>query len=65
MKEMIGREIPLTVIIPQRSNVARIYKTNPNIADKPAKQNIQPGVCVDTGLVHPKINGLFFLSFFM
>uniref|UniRef100_A0A914PPQ7 Piwi domain-containing protein n=1 Tax=Panagrolaimus davidi TaxID=227884 RepID=A0A914PPQ7_9BILA len=62
MKEKIGREIPLTVIIPQRSNVARIYKTNPSIADKPSKQNIQPGVVVDTGLVHPKINEFFLNS---
>uniref|UniRef100_A0AC34GR82 Uncharacterized protein n=1 Tax=Panagrolaimus sp. ES5 TaxID=591445 RepID=A0AC34GR82_9BILA len=62
MNDIIGRKIPLTVIVPQRSNVARVYKTNPNPADKPAKQNIQPGVVIDTGLVHPTLNEFFLNS---
>lgn len=62
MQELLGRELPLTVVIPQRSNAARIYKTQPNMADKPAQQNIPPGLVVDTGLVHPTINEFYLNS---
>uniref|UniRef100_A0A914YW39 Piwi domain-containing protein n=1 Tax=Panagrolaimus superbus TaxID=310955 RepID=A0A914YW39_9BILA len=62
MIDLIGQKIPLTVIVPQRSNVARVYKTAPDPSQKAAQQNIQPGVVVDTGLVHPKINEFFLNS---
>lgn len=62
MMDIIGQEIPLTVIIPQRSHVARIYKMNPNPSDKPGRQNVQPGVVVDQGLVHPTLNEFYLNS---
>uniref|UniRef100_A0A914YVN2 Piwi domain-containing protein n=1 Tax=Panagrolaimus superbus TaxID=310955 RepID=A0A914YVN2_9BILA len=62
MMQIIGSKIPLTVIVPQRSHMARINKMNPNPADKGPRQNLQPGVVVDTGLVHPTINEFFLNS---
>jgi eukaryotic translation initiation factor 2C len=62
MVDAIGRKIPLTVIVPQRSHMARINKLNPNPLDKGPRQNLQPGVVVDTGLVHPTLNEFFLNS---
>jgi eukaryotic translation initiation factor 2C len=62
MVDSIGHKIPLTCIVPQRSHMARITKLAPNPDDKPARQNIQPGVCIDTGLVHPTQNEFYLNS---